>query len=366
MRKGFLGFLVTAMLLGGGSGLWGSGRGSAAQAAPNSISSFGQSIANGFQSGIKKLSDAVTPDTPVKQANDPVSLNTKAKPSPELYVSLGLMAEQKNNYAEAERQYRAALKAQPKHLGALLAYARLKDRQNQLDEAIHLYKQAIAAHPNEAIVYNDLGLCYARHKRPREALPELERAVQLKPKEMLYRNNLATLLVELGDVDRAFQHLVAAHGEAVAYYNLGYLMQKKGQPKPAAVLFAKALEKDPSLVDARIWLDKLGVAPPQATAAAPLSVVAPEAAPPTRSMLPPSHSFMGLSPEARRLPPVSPPSSALPAASLPENAPLPPSYPPSVEGPQIGMPNAAPLPPNVPAPTHMQPMPSFGRVLVEP
>lgn len=365
MRKGFLGFLVTAMLLGGGSGPWDSGRGSAAQAAPNSISSFGQSIANGFQSGIKKLSDAVTPDTPVKQANDPVSLNTKAKPSPELYVSLGLMAEQKNNYAEAERQYRAALKAQPKHLGALLAYARLKDRQNQFDEAVHLYKQAIAAHPNEAIVYNDLGLCYARYKRPREALPQLEQAVQLKPKEMLYRNNLATLLVELGDVDRAFQHLVAAHGEAVAYYNLGYLMQKKGQPKPATMLFAKALEKDPSLVDARIWLNKLGGVPSQATAAAPSNVVAPEAATPTRSVLPPGQSF-GLSPEARRLPPVSSSNSALPAASLPENAPLPPGYPPSVEGPQIGMPNAAPLPPNTPAPTHMQSLPSFGRVLVEP
>lgn len=418
MRKGFRWLLATAVLLGSGSGPWDSERTSTAQAAPNSVSSFGQSVSDGFKSGMKKLSNAVTPDPAVKPADDPVSLNSKSKPSPELHISLGLLAEQKGNLPEAERRYQAALKLQSNHLGALLAYARLKDRQNQFAEAIRLYQQALQAHPNEAIVCNDLGLCYARNRRLQEARPQLERAVQLKPNETLYRNNLATLLVELGDVDRAFQHFVAVHGEAVAYYNLGYLMQKKGEPKSAALLFAKALEKDPSMGDARAWLEALGGQPPARVASGnssppssaprgsagmataqpsqampsrptpplvtrdmpaatlpesvlpmnpgqdltvPPSVPAPKYAAP---MSPPTYSRA--SSEARRLPPVPQTSEAPPSPNRLEDAPMPPAFPGAAQGPQFNLPMMAPLPPDSPPPARVQPLPSTHEVLVEP
>ena len=64
------------------------------------------------------------------------------------------MAEQKNNYAEAGGSI-AALKAQPKHLGAV-AYA-AKDRTSSTKPSISTSRRA--AHPNEAIVYNDPA-CY--------------------------------------------------------------------------------------------------------------------------------------------------------------------------------------------------------------
>lgn len=419
MRNGFLCLFATAVLVGSGSGPWVS----TAQGSPNSISAFGQSVSDGFKSGMKKLADAVTPDTPVKPADDPVALSTKAKPSPELHISLGLMAEQKGNFPEAERRYQTALKLQPKHFGALLAYARLKDRQNQFEEAVRLYQEAIQAHPDQATAFNDLALCYARNKRLHEAQAQLERAVQLKPKETLYRNNLATLLVELGDLDRAFQHLATAHGEAVAYYNLGYLLQKKGQPKQAAVLFAKALEKDPSLVEAQVWLEKLGGVPPKPAVAtsvpaqvptltpsvgvagtsphrtmpglptrpaitadvptAPLpgpalptmaspdltvppTAVAPDLNASPRPALPGSRPFMRSSPEARRLPPVTHTGKGLPYGNRAEDAPLPPGYQDSTQGPRFGSPVMAPLPQESPLPSHVQPLPSIGEVIVEP
>jgi len=418
VRKGFRWLLATAVLLASGNGPWGSERTSTAQAAPNAISSFGQSISNGFKSGVKKLSDAVTPDPVVKPAEDPVSLHSKSKPSPELYISLGLLAEQKGNFPEAERRYQAALKLQPNHLGALLAYARLKDRQNQFAEAVQLYQQALQAHPNEAVICNDLGLCYARNRRLQEARPQLERAVQLKPKEILYRNNLATLLVEMGDVDRAFQHFVAVHGEAVAYYNLGYLMQKKGESKAAAVLFAKALEKDPSMDDARTWLEALGGQPPPRVAsgsgspsdttpreATGVAATQPPQSMPNRPMPPvvtrdmptaplpesvlpmkpgqdltvppstsapryplptPSPTYSRASSEARRLPPVPQTSEAPPSPKRLEDAPMPPAFQGAGQGLQFQGPTMAPLPPGSVPSARVHPLPSTDEVLVEP
>lgn len=371
-------------------------------ASPGTAGASKGSIGEGFKSSIKRLTDLFTPKTPVTPADDPTSLATEAKPSPELYVSMGLLMEQQGRAAEAERRYQQALKLNPKHLGAMVALARLKDRQDEFQEAVRLYQQAAQAHPDQAAVLNDLGLCYARRKRLSEAAAQLERAVQLSPKEARYRNNLATVLVEMGDVDRAFAHLAAVHGEAVAYYNLGYLMHKKGEPKAAAVLFGKALQVDPSLSEARIWLERLGGVPAALapTAGEGWTVLSGRA---TAAGAPPIAPVRRLPAQAevRQLPPVPqgplvPPQGAgdLPgtgsavASDTLEDAPLPPSQPPVAgETPPaqkggaatlpglpvepIGPPappaaETAPLPPGPSSPSAVQPLPPIDQVLSEP
>jgi hypothetical protein len=47
------------------------------------------------------------------------------------------------------------------------------------------------------------------------------------------------------------------HGDAQAYYNVGYLLNKKGQSRVALQYFALALRADPSLAPARQWFDYL-------------------------------------------------------------------------------------------------------------
>jgi hypothetical protein len=137
----------------------------------------------------------------------------------------------------------------------------MKDRQGRLDDAIALYQKAVQAHPNQAAVHNDLGLCLARRSRLDEAAAAIGQAIQLAPKEALYRNNIAAVLVEQGDIDTAFTHLVAVHSQAVAYYNVGFLLARKGQQQQAATLFAQALKLDPTLEPARIWLAKFNTRP---------------------------------------------------------------------------------------------------------
>jgi tetratricopeptide (TPR) repeat protein len=217
-----------------------------------------ESVASTFKAGMNKVAEVFTPKKPAEETPDPISLAIKAKPSAELYVAAARVAEQAGKAAEAESNYQQALKLDPRHLPALVNYARLKDRQGDLTGATALYQEAAKLYPKEASVFNDLGLCFERRKMFREAAAALQQAVRLQPDRGLYRNNLAVVLVEMGDLDGAFIQFRTVHGEAVAYYNVAYLLQKQGRTKDAARLFVAALEKDPSLVEAKIWLEKLG------------------------------------------------------------------------------------------------------------
>ncbi len=218
-------------------------------------------LKSGFKSGAEKVSSAFTP-SPVNKIQDPTSLSTKSSLSPRLYVAMARFAEQSGRVDEAEQRYRQALQMAPEDLEVLTNYARMKERQGRADEAIGLYKRAAKAHPDNAPLHNDWGLCLARRHELREAVVILERATQLDPKRVLYRNNIATVLVEMGKIQDAFHQMSAVHPKAVAYYNVGYLVQKKGQPEAAASLFAQALKTDPSLDQARFWLAKLTGQPP--------------------------------------------------------------------------------------------------------
>jgi Tfp pilus assembly protein PilF len=211
-----------------------------------------------------KDSAKVASTKPPDPSNDPTSLQSKATPSAKLHLAAAQAAERSGKDAEAEEQYKKALEVDPKHAESLVGYARLKDRRGQLDQATELYRKASQAHPNNASLLNDLGLCLARQKKYQESVAALERAIALEPRSWLYRNNAAMVLVETGQVDAAVSHLKAVQGESVAHYNVGYILQKKGDLAGARAHFAKALAINPSLAQAKIWLEELGSVAPSA------------------------------------------------------------------------------------------------------
>jgi Tfp pilus assembly protein PilF len=166
-------------------------------------------------------------------------------------VELARLLEQKGKLADAEQQYRKALNLSPDYLGALLGYALLKDRMNKPQEALELFRKAAKAHPKHPSIYNNLGLFYNRHGMLREGARQLKRAIALAPDRVNYRSNIAVVLVKMGQNREALEHLRAVHSEAVAHYNLGYLLMEKGEKQAAAQNLATALRRDPSLVQAK-------------------------------------------------------------------------------------------------------------------
>lgn len=243
-------------------------------------------ISSSFKQGWEKFTRLFNPSNSPEPPRDAVSLSNQAKPSPELYVATARMYEQTGKLDLAEKQYVLGLRLSSTHLGLQMGYARLKDRQGRLDDAIKLYQEAAKAHPQEAAVFNDMGLCQARSGKLTDAVVSLERAVRLMPQRTLYRNNMATVLADMGQYDAALVQLKAVHPEAVACYNLGYLLQKKGEPQLAMQYFARAVERDPSLQPARLWLERLAAA----TGPGPQSTMANGASAPWRMAIPPAGS----------------------------------------------------------------------------
>jgi tetratricopeptide (TPR) repeat protein len=183
-----------------------------------------------------------------------------------LHTSLAKLMEQSGNFDSAAQHFEKALAMDGRNLDALLSYAHLLDRQGQLPQALEKYQAACQFHPQSSAAFNDLGLCLARMNRLEESLGPLNHATTMDPQRQLYRNNLATVLVELGRVDEAIQQLRAAHGDAIAHYNVGYLLQKRGQAEAAINHFAIAARIDPTLTAAQRWAENLSGAVQQAAA----------------------------------------------------------------------------------------------------
>jgi Flp pilus assembly protein TadD len=188
------------------------------------------------------------------------SVTDRSKPpkaTPEFHIAMAQQMESIGNLAGAEEQYRRALELDEKHLVALINSAHLCDRQKRMAEAEGLYLKATKLHPREAAAFNDLGLCYARQHKLAQSQAALAKAVELEGDRMLYRNNLATVLVEINRPQEALSHLQAVHEESVAQYNLGYLLANKGERHLAEQHFREALRIDPKLTAAQSWLDNL-------------------------------------------------------------------------------------------------------------
>jgi len=214
--------------------------------------------ASAMKKGVDKVAESLKPPSPpVVPAEDPTSVFSKSRPSPELYVTMANFHEQAGRLAQAEQAYQQALKLSPKHLGAHLNYARFKDRQGQSQAALELYQKAAKLYPKEPIVLNDLGLFYARKGKNKEAVQAYERAIQLQPKRALYRNNIAMVLVEMGQPEKALVHLRAVSAEPEVCYKMGYLLQKKGQLSESAKYFARAVQLNPSMEEAKGWLQQV-------------------------------------------------------------------------------------------------------------
>ena len=224
-----------------------------------------------------KPAGATLPSAPLFAPDDPTSLASKTpKPGADLYVASARLYEKNGDLNAAELQYQKALTADAGNLPALLAYAHLEDNRRQFSDADRLYREAIKQHPKEASVFNDRGLSYQGRGKFDDAAKMFAKAIELQPEKPLYRNNMATVLVELHHPEDAFSQLSAVHSPAVAHYNLATLLHRKGNDQDAQFHFALASTLDSSLVGAHDWAARLGPtanrsAPVMANAQAPIA-----------------------------------------------------------------------------------------------
>jgi Tfp pilus assembly protein PilF len=195
---------------------------------------------------------------PANRHNDAIALDKPTgQPNPELFISVAQLSESHGDTQQARENYQQALNRWPGHVEVLRAAARMEDRLGNLPVAESLYGQAVTANPGHAGAMNDLGLCLARQGKLDASVQMIEQAVQLQPQKPLYRNNAATVLVEMRQDQRALAHLASVHGAADANYNFGQLLVQRGRAADATQYFQAAIDQNPQMTHAQIALDKL-------------------------------------------------------------------------------------------------------------
>ena len=230
---------------------------------PKPAPNFNQTASSsGVRSKLSKTAssfkNAMTIQPKVIAAADPTSLASDPGPlSADLYVSAAAVLEQQNRNAAAAAKYEQALLADANNREAIIGLGRLRHREGNLDGAIAVYQRALDTDPDDPVLLNDLGLCYARSGQPEMADAVLTRAVELSPSSTLYRNNLAAVLVESNRSAEAVPMLAQSYGTAVAHYNVGYLLHKRGENGAAVDHFVASLEANPALEPARSMLQQL-------------------------------------------------------------------------------------------------------------
>ncbi|GMU52991.1 MAG: hypothetical protein AMXMBFR33_21370 [Candidatus Xenobia bacterium] len=225
-----------------------------------------------------------------------ISLEPQFMPA---YQQVGYSYVAEKNYEEAKKHFSKLLmvpggQATAEYSLGVVAYA-----QQDLAEAQKRWKQAILSNPGMAAAHNNLGILHQLAGNQPLALSEFQDAVRLQPESPSYKLNLGIQLVEmnrsgearryLNDVmqqnQRADLALAAAaymaylaneNDKAVKLARMalakndeltqmmmleGKLHEKMSKPSEARAAYAKALESDPNLEEARKALARLGPEP---------------------------------------------------------------------------------------------------------
>ena len=213
----------------------------------------------------------------------------------ETVFARGFAAHRDGRLTEAERDYQAALAAEPSHVEALHYLGVLRHQQGQheeaaalvaravdlrptdaalqlnlgnalkalgrVDDAIERFRNALTLAPGFPLAQYNLGNAYTAIGRHEDAADAFEKALRLQPDDAAAWNNFGNALASLSrydDAARAFRRALALRPRhAGAHNNLGMALNALRDPLGAIAHFRAAIDAEPNYVAAHFNLGNL-------------------------------------------------------------------------------------------------------------
>lgn len=166
----------------------------------------------------------------------------------------GLTWRQSGTYRDVITLYEATLERTPSSWVAHLNLGTALVDAGRSGDALPHLQRALELKPNFPETLNSLGNVLNQLGRSGEALPLLERAVQLQPRFAAAHNTLGAALMNLGRADdgiASFRRALEFEPKlALAQVNLGWALANQGRLADAVSQFEQARRKAPGLADA--------------------------------------------------------------------------------------------------------------------
>lgn len=127
--------------------------------------------------------------------------------SDQIMAVLGAILLAQKKYKEAYRQYKDALKVNPKNAEAAMGVASAEHARGNVDNAISLMNQALKDSPNRIEAHFNLGTFYITKDEMEKAETCFLRCLELEPKLAQADLNLINIYKELNQLDKVEHHL---------------------------------------------------------------------------------------------------------------------------------------------------------------
>jgi tetratricopeptide (TPR) repeat protein len=203
-------------------------------------------------------------DTAIADLSEAIRRNPKIG---NFYIDRGIAYNAKNNFDRAIADYTEAIRLNPKLAGAYSNRGNAYRSKRDYNRAFADYAAAIRIAPNYAMAYFNRANAFMDEKKYNSAIDDLNEAIRLDPAYAFSYVARGRAYRALGKLDEAladYNEGIRRDGKlAVGYSDRGFVYEAKGRKDAAVADFRRALDLDPSNVDAKSGLERVTRTPPK-------------------------------------------------------------------------------------------------------
>jgi Tfp pilus assembly protein PilF len=212
-------------------------------------------IGSGFLTGCSGNSSQSTgnknPNDPSMQARSEFEISKDPPFTSQTHFAAGQLAESQGNPLSALDQYEKALKLDPKNTPALYRCGVVLAQLKRYSDAVNIWKQYVNTTNADATAFSNLGFCCELAGRNDEAETAYRQGITKDPRNKPCRINYGLMLARHGFIDKAVVQLQTVLSPSQVHYNIASVLEGQGRTEQAKYEFQKAIELNPSFIDAK-------------------------------------------------------------------------------------------------------------------
>jgi Tfp pilus assembly protein PilF len=179
-------------------------------------------------------------------------------------LNLGIAVQRMGDLAAARGHYEAVASADPSSARAWLLLGAVEEAQGNLTSAAERFRQGLSQAPEDTSLHAAMIGVLRKQKKYDEAIAASRAALAINANDIAIYNNFGLVYLDQGNFtlarfifQKALQAIPDADKNAYIHCNLGWVAYQDGDPYTATTELKTAVELDPKLVPALVYLSRI-------------------------------------------------------------------------------------------------------------